>query len=356
MLGPATADAGLKSVAADSPFSAARRQPTPRAGPLRRKPKHLDADPRCSTRPRRWRRSVVRAGGAQARPARTPLAAAAPAGTTDEPASCSPSRRPTPTRSRRDRPGPADRRAPGGAPAPPRHRGSARHRRARQRAVPGRLRRHRPRRARSGGSRRAAGARGRRHHRARPGPDPRRAVLLAVDVSGSMRGERVSTAAAAVGALAGELARDDLVVIAFWSDAALLAAAGPSRVVHCGCWTRCCDPGARSDQRRLPAARRRAASWPAVPDPDARVLLLSDCVHNAGPDPPLGCGRARPPGRAARHRRANRTTNLPASSPGSAAAGWPASAATATSRPPSRSCSRHDSPPTRVETHRGPAR
>ncbi len=38
----------------------------------------------------------------------------------------------------------------------------------------------------------------------------RRSVLLLVDVSGSMRGERIRTAAATVGALAAELSRDDL--------------------------------------------------------------------------------------------------------------------------------------------------
>ena len=50
----------------------------------------------------------------------------------------------------------------------------------------------------------------------------RRSVLLLVDVSGSMRGERIRTAAATVGALAAELSRDDLAVVAFWSDAAIL--------------------------------------------------------------------------------------------------------------------------------------
>jgi Mg-chelatase subunit ChlD len=54
----------------------------------------------------------------------------------------------------------------------------------------------------------------------------RRAVVLAVDVSGSMRGERIRTAAATVGALAGELRRDDLAVVAFWSDAAVLLRLG----------------------------------------------------------------------------------------------------------------------------------
>ena len=60
----------------------------------------------------------------------------------------------------------------------------------------------------------------------------RRAVVLLVDVSGSMRGERVRTAAATVGALAAELARDDLAVMAFWSDAALLERLGQHAAAH----------------------------------------------------------------------------------------------------------------------------
>jgi len=54
----------------------------------------------------------------------------------------------------------------------------------------------------------------------------RRSVVLLVDVSGSMRGERIRTAAATVGALAAELDRDDLSVVAFWSDAAVLSHLG----------------------------------------------------------------------------------------------------------------------------------
>jgi len=65
-------------------------------------------------------------------------------------------------------------------------------------------------------------------------------VLLLADVSGSMRGERESAAAAAtVGALAAELSRDDLGVVAFWSDAAVLRHLGqPSRPRYCS--IRCC--------------------------------------------------------------------------------------------------------------------
>ncbi|HSZ43719.1 MAG TPA: VWA domain-containing protein [Streptosporangiaceae bacterium] len=66
----------------------------------------------------------------------------------------------------------------------------------------------------------------------------RRSVVLLVDVSGSMRGERIRTAAAAVGALAAELARDDLAVVAFWSDAVVLCQLGQR--VPCSCWIPCC--------------------------------------------------------------------------------------------------------------------
>ena len=112
----------------------------------------------------------------------------------------------------------------------------------------------------------------------------RRSVLLLVDVSGSMRGERVRTAAATVGALAAELSRDDLAVIAFWSDAAALSRLG-QRV----------PPQALLDTMlRIPAKGLTNISWPLqvaarelarVPARDARAVLLSDCVHNAGPDP-----------------------------------------------------------------------
>jgi len=112
----------------------------------------------------------------------------------------------------------------------------------------------------------------------------RRSVVLAVDISGSMRGERVRTAAATVGALAGELERDDLAVIAFWSDAAVLQRLGQH--VPAG---RLLDTLLRIPARGLTnisfplqVARRQLA---AIPARDARVLLLSDCVHNAGPDP-----------------------------------------------------------------------
>ncbi len=112
----------------------------------------------------------------------------------------------------------------------------------------------------------------------------RRSVMLAVDVSGSMKGERVRTAAATVGALAAELQHDALGVLAFWSDAAVLLRLGEH-----------IKPMELLDQLlRLPAQGLTNIAFPlelgarelaGVPVRDARMLLLSDCVHNAGPDP-----------------------------------------------------------------------
>jgi Mg-chelatase subunit ChlD len=112
----------------------------------------------------------------------------------------------------------------------------------------------------------------------------RRSVVLLVDVSGSMRGERVRTAAAAVGALAAELSRDDLAVVAFWSNAAVLSHLGqhvpPQRLLDT--MLRIPAKGLTNIAFPLNVAARELARVPAR---DARVLLLSDCVHNAGPDP-----------------------------------------------------------------------
>ncbi len=99
-----------------------------------------------------------------------------------------------------------------------------------------------------------------------------------------MRGEQVRTVAATVGALAAELARDDLAVIAFWSDAAVLAHL--DRRVPAG---RLLEQMVRIPARGLTNVafplQLAAAELARVPARDARVVLLSDCVHNAGPDP-----------------------------------------------------------------------
>ena len=106
--------------------------------------------------------------------------------------------------------------------------------------------------------------------------------MLAVDVSGSMTGERALTAAATVGALAGELGRDRLAVLAFWSDAAVLVRPGervaPLAVLDL--LLRVPTRGLTNVAFALTTAARMVGGTR-----DARVLLLSDAVHNAGPDP-----------------------------------------------------------------------
>jgi Mg-chelatase subunit ChlD len=118
----------------------------------------------------------------------------------------------------------------------------------------------------------------------------RRSIVLAVDVSGSMKGERVRTAAATVGALASELSNDDLGVIAFWSDAAVLLELGrPVRPMEI-----------LDALLRLPARGLTNVGFPlelAIEqlsrgrNRERRVVLLSDCVHNAGADPRLAAAR-----------------------------------------------------------------
>jgi Mg-chelatase subunit ChlD len=112
----------------------------------------------------------------------------------------------------------------------------------------------------------------------------RRAVVLAVDVSGSMRGERVRTAAATVAALSAQLAKDDLAVLAFWSDAAVLLHLGePVRPLEL--LDRLLAVPARGLTNVAFPLQLAARELTRAPARDARVVLLSDCVHNAGPDP-----------------------------------------------------------------------
>jgi len=114
--------------------------------------------------------------------------------------------------------------------------------------------------------------------------DVKRSVVLLVDVSGSMKGERVRTAAATVGALAGELQGDSLAVIAFWSDAAILLSMGetvqPLELLD----TMLRIPARGLTNLAFPL-RLAARQLAGVARAHARVILLSDCVHNAGPDP-----------------------------------------------------------------------
>lgn len=112
----------------------------------------------------------------------------------------------------------------------------------------------------------------------------RRSIMLVVDISGSARGEQVRTAAATVGALVGELSRDAVGVVAFWSAAALIAPLGetiePDRVVDQ--LLTLPSQGLTNVSFALSVAADQLRGTSSA---DARVLLLSDCVHNAGPDP-----------------------------------------------------------------------
>jgi Mg-chelatase subunit ChlD len=113
-----------------------------------------------------------------------------------------------------------------------------------------------------------------------------RSVVLIVDVSGSMRGEKTRIAAATIAALSADLADagDHLALVAFWSDAALVK---PFAVPM---------PAARLLDRllRIPARGLTnvgfglaAAHAELVRAPAQRrtAVLLTDSVHNAGPDP-----------------------------------------------------------------------
>ena len=112
----------------------------------------------------------------------------------------------------------------------------------------------------------------------------RRSVVLLVDISGSMRGERIKTAAATVGALADQLTDHELAVIAFWSDAAVLQHLGANRTPRDLLDQLVSLParGLTNVQFPLTIAARELAHRRGA---DARAILLSDCVHNAGPDP-----------------------------------------------------------------------
>jgi Mg-chelatase subunit ChlD len=113
----------------------------------------------------------------------------------------------------------------------------------------------------------------------------RREVVLAVDVSGSMSGDRLLTAAATVGALSSTLAVGELSVIAFWSDASLLLSLGdhvPSeRLIDAMLTLEAA--GLTNVAFPLEVAREQLGGGSTAAE--RRVLLLSDCVHNAGPDP-----------------------------------------------------------------------
>ncbi|MGV8871376.1 MAG: vWA domain-containing protein [Rhodococcus sp. (in: high G+C Gram-positive bacteria)] len=112
----------------------------------------------------------------------------------------------------------------------------------------------------------------------------KRSIVLLVDVSGSMKGERVRTAAATVGAVIGEMNRDDTAVVAFWSDAAVLCRFD-EQLGAVGVLDALLTVPARGLTNVHFALQTAAELLRTVNRQNSRVLLLSDCVHNAGPDP-----------------------------------------------------------------------
>jgi Mg-chelatase subunit ChlD len=118
----------------------------------------------------------------------------------------------------------------------------------------------------------------------------RRAVALMVDVSGSMRGEKAHIAAATVGALARDLVDDELTVVAFWKDAVLV-----KPLAHAESATRILDALLRIPAKGLTninfALTVGLGELGRSQARHRRGILLSDAVHNAGPDPRLVAGR-----------------------------------------------------------------
>jgi Mg-chelatase subunit ChlD len=115
-------------------------------------------------------------------------------------------------------------------------------------------------------------------------------VTLMIDVSGSMRGEKVRIAAATVGALAHDLAHDEMAVVAFWKDAVLVKPIGPAAGAE-----RILDDLLRLPARGLTnvefALRTGLSELGRSRARRRHGILLSDAVHNAGPDPRLVAAR-----------------------------------------------------------------
>lgn len=112
----------------------------------------------------------------------------------------------------------------------------------------------------------------------------RYAAVLVVDVSGSMRGEKARIAAATVSALVADLAEDQLALVAFWSDAALVKpldvqTSGAQLLDHL---LRIPAQGLTNVHFGLTVA---AAELTRSTARRRTVVLLTDGVHNAGPDP-----------------------------------------------------------------------
>jgi Mg-chelatase subunit ChlD len=112
----------------------------------------------------------------------------------------------------------------------------------------------------------------------------RRAYALMLDVSGSMRGEQLVHAAVAAGALATAIERDDLAVVAFWRDAAVLEALS-AQVDAERLLTRVLALSARG-LTNLHLGLELGLRELSRSSAQERVgILFSDCGHNLGDDP-----------------------------------------------------------------------
>lgn len=114
----------------------------------------------------------------------------------------------------------------------------------------------------------------------------RTATVLVVDVSGSMRGEKAAIAAATTAAVAAGLRHDvdQFALVAFWSDAAVINPLGSwlTPAVLLDRLLRVPARGLTNVGFGLQVAATELAHSTAR---HRRLVLLSDAVHNAGPDP-----------------------------------------------------------------------
>lgn len=111
-----------------------------------------------------------------------------------------------------------------------------------------------------------------------------RALVLIGDVSGSMRGEKARITAATIAALTTDFPDDELAVVAFWQDAAVLQPLGE----------RVSARQVLTNLLRIPTRGLTNVHWGLTlglaelersRSPVRIGILLSDAVHNAGPDP-----------------------------------------------------------------------
>ena len=117
----------------------------------------------------------------------------------------------------------------------------------------------------------------------------RRSVVLIVDVSGSMRGEKVRMAAATVAALSAPTwpgrrpARAGRVLV----RRRAAQAAGGSTPARAAARPAAAHPRPRADQRALRAVRRRTPSWPGSAAPAHGACCSPTRCTTPGPDPRL---------------------------------------------------------------------